>query len=240
MHLTILVRAAIVLLAVVLSACSTGPNPIFQTLQQVVKWDENAATAYLNPNFLYLRVVVDGRVVFLALGNEDLDPRGPIEVWFSAEREVLRFQKGRLVGAVGLPAEWRHVSFPGSLPSWHAIAQSGQPVLLTRVRDVMPGYLFGVRDDLVLRVISPPNKNELRDVDPQSLTWFEEQVDPEQSTGSLMVGASHIIGKTLPPARYAVDLRGDKETVVYGEQCLATDLCFSWQRWPAAIQAAGK
>jgi hypothetical protein len=24
------------------------------------------------------------------------------------------------------------------------------------------------------------------------------------------------------------------ETVVYGEQCLAADLCFTWQLWPTS------
>ncbi|MHB1620410.1 MAG: YjbF family lipoprotein [Sulfuricella sp.] len=196
-----------------------------QTLQQVVKQDGNIAHAHFNPNFRYLRVVVDGRVVFLALGNEDIDSRGPIEVWYSAEREVLRLQNGRLVGAVGLPTEWRHVSLPERLPSWAALAHAGQAVRWTRTRDVMPGYRFGISDALVLRKISPPNKSELRDVDPQSLTWFEEQTDTEHSTVSM----------ALPPARYAVDLREGKGTAVYGEQCLAPDLCFTWQRWPAAI-----
>jgi hypothetical protein len=42
--------------------------------------------------------------------------------------------------------------------------------------------------------------------------------------------------KTLPPARYAVDLRGGKETVVYGEQCITPDICFTWQRWSAEQQ----
>jgi hypothetical protein len=33
-----------------------------------------------------------------------------------------------------------------------------------------------------------------------------------------------------------VDLRGGKETVVYGEQCITPDICFTWQRWSAAQQ----
>lgn len=226
MYLKILVRATIIILIAALSACSVSTNPITQTLKQVIKQDGNIADAHFNPNFRYLRVVVDGRVVFLALGNEDIDPRGPIEVWYSAEREVLRFQNGRLVGAVGLPTEWRHVFLPELLP-WTVLAKAGQPVRWTRARDVMPGYRFGISDALVLRNISPPGENELRGVNPQSLTWFEERADTGKGTVSM----------ALPPARYAVDLRDGKETVVYGEQCLAPDLCFTWQRWSVAIQS---
>lgn len=186
-----------------------------RTLQTAVGRDSGITGARLNPNFRYLRVTVGGRVALLVLGSEDRNPQGPIQVWFSAQKEVLRFQDGRTVGAVGLTTEWRAVSL-SELPTWSVIARGGEPVRWTRVRDVMPGYRVGVRDALVVRVVSAPGKSELQGVDPQRLTWFEERVD-----------------KGLPPARYAVDLRYGKEIVVYGEQCLAVDLCFAWQRWPA-------
>ena len=101
----------------------------------------------------------------------------------------------------------------------------------------MPGYRFGVRDEILLRVISPPQKSALQRLDPQSLTWFEERLQPEPRAAY----AARLLGdladeKPLPPARYAVDLRDCKETVVYGEQCIAPDFCFTWQRWSAADQ----
>jgi hypothetical protein len=90
-----------------------------------------------------------------------------------------------------------------------------------RTRDVMPGYSFGVRDSLSLSVISPPDKSALQELEPKELTWFEERLaDDGRSKG-------------LPAARYAVQLAGEQGVVVYGEQCLAPQMCFSWQRWPA-------
>ena len=172
----------------------------------------------LNPNYLYLRVTINGRVALLVLGYLDPSPQGPIEVWYSADREVLRLQNGRLVGAIGVTTEWRNVSLP-DLASWSAVAHAKTAVQWVRVRDVMPGYRFSVRDSLRLRVIPPPEKAQLQVVDPKSLTWFEEDIE----SGS----------NVLPPAIYGVDLQGGKETVVYGEQCLAPELCFAWQRWPA-------
>ena len=94
----------------------------------------------------------------------------------------------------------------------------------------MPGYRFGVKDALVLRRIGPPEKTSLQDVDRQSLTWFEEQRE------ALAPIASD--DDALPPARFAVDLRGGNEIVVYGEQCLSAKLCFTWQCWPPAAQTA--
>lgn len=213
---------------------------MLQTLQQAVWRGDGSAGARLNPDFRYLRVTIAGRAVFLALGNEDIDPRGPVEVWYSAEREVLRLQNGRLIGAVGLTAEWRNVVLP-VLPPWSALARRDQAFRWTRLRDVMPGYRFGLLDAMSLRVIPQPGRSELQGVDPQRLTWFEERVESGRVAGLAAVFGNGIgADAVLPPARYAVEFQGGLETVVYGEQCLAADLCFTWQRWPAPPQSGGE
>lgn len=228
--------AAVFSLVVALSGCSSAGNAILQTLPYAYGRNPSVDNARLNPNFRYLRLTIGGRVVLLALGNVDNDPKGPIEVWYSAEREVLRLQNGRLVGAVGLTTEWRNVSLP-ELPSWSAAARADRGFRWTRTRDVMPGYRYGVKDELLLHVVKAPQRSALKGWEPQRLTWFEER--DESGAGA---GLSGFFGKgtdtPLPTARYAVDIRDGRETVVYGEQCLAADLCFTWQRWP--VQAAGQ
>ena len=206
-------------------------DAVVATVRTAVQGPPSIDSARLNPNFRYLRVTIGGRVVFLALGNVDSHPQGPVEVWYSAQREVIRIQNGRVVGAVGLTTEWRNVSLL-EMPSWSVVARAQQPVQWVRIRDVMPGYRFGVRDALVLRVIPLPEKSALQGLDPQSLSWFEERVQPERRAdyaARLLTGLS--AEKMLPPARYAVELSEGRETVVYGEQCLAAELCFTWQRW---------
>jgi hypothetical protein len=153
-----------------------------------------------------------------------------IEVYYSGSGEVVRLLDGRIVGALGLTTEWRRVSV--AAPAWGAAAASKQSAPFVRMRDVMPGYQTGVRDDLVLRVIAAPEGSALRGVDAKTLTWFEERLQARSRFP--FAPASH----ALPPARYAVDLAAAQESVVYGEQCLATDLCFTWQRWSAAMQQA--
>ncbi|MGP1666468.1 MAG: YjbF family lipoprotein [Rhodanobacter sp.] len=230
--------AAVLSLAVALAGCSAAGNAILQTLPYAYGRNPAVDNARLNPNFRYLRVTVGGRVVLLALGYMDNDPRGLVEVWYSAEREVLRLQNGRLVGAVGLTTEWRNVTLP-ELPSWSAAARADRAYQWTRTRDVMPGYRYGVKDALSLRVVEAPQRDALQRLDPQRLTWFEERVESGSVAGlSAVYGDSNRAVAVLPPARYAVDFRGGQETVVYGEQCLAADLCFTWQRWPVQARSA--
>ena len=221
-------QAAVLSLVAALSACSAGSNAILQTLPYAYGRNPGVDNARLNPNFRYLRVTIGGRVVLLALGNVDRHRQGPIEVWYSAEREVLRLQNGRLVGAVGLTTEWRDVFSP-ELLSWSAVARGDQAFRWTRTRDVMPGYRFGVKDALSLRVVPEPKRSALQVLDPQRLTWFEERVEsaPVAWLSGILV-SSVVADAALPPARYAVDFRDRQETVVYGEQCLAPELCFTW------------
>lgn len=218
---------ALALAASALSACSVGTNAIVDTLRNVVPIETAADAARLNPQFRYLRVTAGGRVALLVLGYTEPHRDGPIEIWYSAQREVLRIQNGRLVGATGLTTEWRSVSLP-AMPSWSALAQASTRLSWTRIRDVMPGYRFGVRDELSLGRIAAPIQSLLRVLDPEHLAWFDERHEGEPRADVW-----------LPAAHYAVQLSAGRETVIYGEQCIALDLCFAWQRWPVESKAAG-
>lgn len=204
-----------------LTACSSGGGAILRTFQDGFGFGKSTALAPLNPALRYLRLTVDGQVGLMVLGYVDPAPRtgqAPVEVWYSSSREVLRLSDGRVIGVAGLADEWRNVSIDRP-PSWQALVQSNQGVTLTRKRDVMPGYRYGVEDKLEIRKIPPPSRSSLADLDPGALTWFEESV---------------VTGKAaLPPARYAVDAGNGQPQVVYAEQCLTEKLCFSWQKWPA-------
>ena len=210
-------RFAALACASLLAGCADSTNAFLQTFRQMWGGGANADEAALDPRYRYLRVTLEGRVVMLALGFIDAHPRGPIEVWYSHEREALRLQNGRLVGVSGLPIEWREVRLP-ELPSWPSLAAAERPFPWVRVRDVMPGYQYGIRDALVLSVVPAPQASALSGIDPQRLVWFEERTEPGPAGMEL-----------LPPARYAVE----GETVVYAEQCIAPEKCFNWQRWPA-------
>ncbi len=194
---------------------------MISTLQDAFRGKASSVTR-LNPSYRYIRVSINNRVAFLALGDVDKHALGPIEVWYSANREVLRLQNGRIAGATGLTTEWRAVQLDEA-PSWTTAIGATQPLRWARVRDVMPGYRFGLRDQLELRAISPLRNVSLQAYDPQRLHWFEEQ--------TVLSAMDARADRALPAARYAVDLQGDKAVVVYSEQCLALEFCFTWQLW---------
>ena len=223
--------AAVFLAIAGLCACTSSTNAIFQTAQSVLRRDAAAAKAPLNPDFRYLRATVDDRVVLLVLGYVENQAEEPIQVWYSAEREVLRLQNGRIVGAVGLTTEWRNVKLERPA-AWSSLRNSALTSQWTRIRDVMPGYRFGVRDVLSLRAISPPARSALQELDPELLAWYEERVEDH------WIDSKNAKSDQLPPARYAVALVDGTETVIYSEQCLARRLCFTLQLWPAAKQSA--
>ena len=219
-------KAALLLVVSATSGCADSTSAIVQSLRYTVQGGSADVSAKLDPALRYLRATVRGKPALLVLGYVEPDPRGPIQVWYSAQREVVRIQNGRIVGAAGMVVEWRNVQL-SDVPSWAAIARDKATSIL-RVRDVMPGYRYGVRDTLSTRATPAPPRSALRDLDPQSLAWFEESADGDA------VARGVLDEKTiLPVSRYAVSFRDGSEEVVYGEQCLSAELCFTWQRWPA-------
>ena len=222
-------RVIPVLVSLGLSACSTFENtPVMHAMHRTIPQVVDVERTEFAPPYRYMRVVAGDHVVFMA-SDPIVDSPNTTSVWYSAEREVLRFRNGRLVAAIGTATEWRGVVVP-ELPSWPVLARTNEPFRWTRIRDVMPGYHYGVHDTLLLRRIPPPLDSLLKYIDPNALTWFEEEFDI-QRTG---VTTEFV----LPRARYAVDLRDANGAVVYGEQCISVELCFSWQRWP--VQAENK
>lgn len=200
--------------------CSSGLDAIVATARRTASpGGESDGSPKLDPRFQYIRSVSGGRVAYLALGNVEPATAGPINVWYSGDREVLKLQQGRLVGAAGLSHEWRNVRFD-DLPSWDHLLKSDEERLYARYRDVMPGYRSGVEDRLSIRRIALPKRTALRGMPAESLTWFQEQ----------QVGSA--ADMALPPAIYGVEVKNGAAEVVYGEQCIAKELCFTWQRWP--------
>ena len=214
-----------------LSACAPGMQAGVDSIRQAVQRGGTVDASPLDPNFTYLRVTRGSHTGLLWRGSIEGTSADPVEVFYSGTGEVLRLRDGRIVGAVGLTTEWRRVEVTG--PAWASAAARQQSGPFVRLRDVMPGYRTGLRDELVLNVIPPPKRTALQAVYPAVLTWFEETAIQPKGGGWGLPAA-----ETLPAARYAVDLRGGQASVVYSEQCLARDYCFTWQRWSAALQQA--
>jgi hypothetical protein len=218
-------------LACTLCACtSTMTSAWMQTFRASLKTTGNADDSRLNPIYRHLRVSISGRTAFVTLGDLDQHPDGAIEVFYSGGREVIRMQNGRIAGITGLLTEWRNVNLHHA-PTWAAASRAASPLVWLRVRDVMPGYRYGIHDQIEVRAIAPPARSALQDISPDSLAWFEERTQLPSKRVGTNAGSGQNTGELLPPARYAVVFDKGRETVIYAEQCIAPDLCFTWQHW---------
>lgn len=227
-------RFALCLILLLVGGCAAESEAIFKSFGTAVFSDSGVDKAPLNPNYRYLRVTAgSGRLALLVLGYTDPSPGGPVEVWYSGERETLRLQNGRVISAAGMPTEWRNVILPLLTP-WSSMTEGSAPLRWTRIRDVMPGYRMNVRDSLTLRPIRPPPDTELKGLDPFHLSWFEERADHLEGRTLAWLQGAFVPENALPPARYGVSRDAGTAIVVYAEQCLDWDFCFAWQRWPPA------
>lgn len=213
-------------LALTQAACTQWQSAAWDTARHYVHRSDSVNTAPLRPDLQYLRVTTNGTPALLVLGDLDQDAEGrPVQVWYSAGKEVLRLQNGRLVGLAGTPVEWRNVALPRDLPAWQTIQA---PTSYLRSRDEMPGYRIGIHELVQVRPISAPSGTSLLGVDRSTLRWYEETISPAPDSSLVATSAF----KPLPPARYAVRIEGGTARAVYGEQCLDADLCIQWQHWP--------
>jgi len=197
----------------------------------VYKGQPAAAQPNFNPAYRYLRTQIGDRTIFMVLGYIDQRPEGPVEVWYSGSGEVVRLLNGQLVGTTGLSTDWRNVRFT-DLPAWPGAdttsATGGSSQSYARLRDLMPGYRFGIRDEIVRTSISPPRNTALAGADPASLRWYEERSVSRPSTAS------------LPTARFGISRSSEKPQVVYSEQCLTSDFCMSFEQWTPPAPAVGR
>jgi hypothetical protein len=213
--LQILLRIFVfILLGLALTACRH--TPVTLTLYEALGIGKQVDTISLNPNLRYLRVTFKGRVILLVLGYKEPHVLGPIETWYSAEGEVLRMQNGRILSTTGLEVDWRAVRHKEQ-PSWAHLLEHNN-LQFKREIDEMPGYRFGIEQRLSLYQIPTPNNALLKGLPPSDLRWFEEKV-LDQNHG-------------LPSARYGLQMEDGQPTVVYADQCLSKDFCFTWQIWP--------
>ncbi len=209
-----------------LSACSSNSSALMETLKQANPFAKPPAVQLL-PRYSYLRTVVSGRVLYLALGYVDARPEGDLETWYSASGEVIRLLNGRIFSTAGLATDWRAVRAP-SVPAWASLAAAAAtkapakpagPWRYARERDAMPGYRFGIQEQVEIKAVPAPSASQLDGVRADSLLWFQEQM-----TGP---GA-----EALPVARYGVEVQAGQAKVIYSEQCVSAQLCFSFQHLP--------
>jgi hypothetical protein len=221
---------AALLAALGLEGCAAGGSPIVQSIQALFNTGGTGVSQTAIPDapdlrFSYLRVQVPGHPPgLMVLGYVDPDPAGPIEVWYSANRETLRLQNGRVISTTGTLEDWSAVHYAPAPPAWSDVTVAGMSY--ERQRDAMPGYRYGTREQMKVQALPASPTVEL----PASLPadkasgyrWYRESVLPQP-------------GQAIPPlpdAWFAWGKHRGVNQIVYSEQCLSPEFCLKLQRWP--------
>ena len=206
-----------------LTGCGTGYEQNTRALQSLLKPNAAANSARLDPALRYLRVQVAGRTVLMVLGYLDPAPQGTIEVWYSADGEVMRLQDGRMVSSTGLPVDWHDVTATPHLPPADQL-QGLLPFTYQLRFDLQPGNHFGRTQRRVLELAAAPTDTDLANLQPAQLTWLRDRPAEQATT-------------TTSSAWLAYARQGAQWSWQFTRQCLRSDFCLSWQRWPADVAA---
>lgn len=236
--------AGLVLLS--LGACTGNQAAIYESLKLTFTNPNTVIDSYpLDPRFTYLRADVNGNPALLVLGYIDPQEKGLTEVWYSAARETIRIQNGRLLSTHGLDVNWIEVKLIDAPPvaaalnpklleeSQFSIAKPYRnlknPLSYTRIRTVMPGYRAQIEEQILMRPLAqaPDSAPKRLREGPysQNLQWVEERVIPK-------VQVMDNPGLASLAATYAIDISTPSNKLVYGRQCLMPSYCLSWQVWP--------
>lgn len=246
------ILSAIFCLAI--GGCNSVPSAGLQTLTAATGLGRGTAPQFA-PGVSYLRADWGVGAAYLVLGDLDTSARGPVQVFYSAGRQVLRLQHGRIAGSYGLPVDWPAVTWTELPASWR-LADAGA-LRYVRTRDQAPSHRMGVRENITLRRTPAPARLDLPGIDRahwERWAWYTEEVAPlraqESSTqeppasqglrgrSGLLLGVS--TGEILPPALFAVDLDAPGEPVRFSYQCMSPSFCLRLQPLPPAPAAADR
>jgi len=195
----------------------------------------------INPRFRYLKVDANGIPALLVLGYNDTHSQGQRGVWYSAFKEVVELQGGRLVSTEGLDVNWTQVLIQDApplsdiLPKNELSSKRARSKLrYIRTRTVMPGYHVNIRETVIMEALDEMPSDvpkQLRDSARNTdIRWVQETVlvPPQSNNPSI---------KPLK-AVYAIDSKTGE--VVYGKQQLRPDYFVSWLSWPYPANATTK
>ena len=233
MRLIFLVAALTAVLG--LGSCAAGGSPIVQSIQALVSTGGTGVSQAAIPDapdlrFSYLRVQVAGHPPgLMVLGYVDPDPAGPIEVWYSANRETLRLQNGRVISTTGILQDWSAMHYAPVPLAWIDVTVAG--FSYKRQHDAMPGYRYGIREQMKVQswpTLPPVEVSATLPVDrAANYRWYRESLLPTLGQGS----------SPSQDSWFAWGKHRGVNQIVYSRQCLAPDFCLTLQRWPLLEEA---
>jgi hypothetical protein len=187
----------------------------------------------LNPNYRYLKVDANGQPALLVLGYIDKKARANQDVWYSAYKEVIEINGGRLANTEGLESNWTQVTLiepPSLLEALKSTsaATNKRPIKFrfTRIRTLMPGYHVNIRETVVMEAL-----NEIPSGIPKALSDPEPNKDIRWVKETVLVPTQYRDPSVHPlEAIYAINTKTGE--VIYGKQYLTSSFYVSWLSWP--------
>jgi len=227
--------AFILLVPILLLGCAGNKqNLIYETFKKGIENPNNVIDqTVLNPRYRYLKVDVNNLPALLVLGYEETLPNGAVNTWYSAYKEVVQIQNGRLVNTQGLEINWTDVSMSNALPlvsvamlSPDMLSKKNSALRYQRIRTVMPGYRANIEEIVQIQLLedvpSEAPKILRQGNEAQSIRWVQETV----------VMQTNVRTPYLDPVRAIYAINTKTSQVIYGRQCLAAQFCVSWLQWP--------
>ena len=183
-------------------------NPVSDTaLYFFTPGNASKHVAYV-PGFEYLELDWDGHKAFLALGYRSVNTFSVVEHWYSAQGEMLSLRNGRIVEALGTTHEVRNKS--SNEPSWADLIARKSPMVWIGVKDVMPGYRYGLKEHAISQNVIPTNsERQLLKVEAE---WVLEEVKSKTPSGEVWI--------------YQQKFAIANDKVIYSEQCISPQVCF--------------
>ncbi len=219
-----LLRLPALLLALLLSGCQVTPGVGWGVIQH---WQRMGSApelpeAQLDPRFEFLQMKLgDSPAAYLALGKRV----GASESWYSADPLLVVLEDGRLGPFAGAAVEWRAVRQAGR-PDWERLLRRNSTQRWQRQRDEMPGYRFGLTDEIETRRVA------LADL-PAELMPVHERL---QASHRGLQWVSDLVSTTDAEGRhvdwtqwFAVVERAGRWQVAWSRQCLRPDWCSTFR-----------
>lgn len=235
--LTILPAQLIIVTAVslLLTACAGDKqNLIYDTFKLGISNPNTIIDETpLNPNYRYLKVDANGLPALLVLGYVDQKQKSKHDVWYSAFKELVEINEGRLGNTEGLEVNWTEVAITdapaliAALPKNEGVQkQPAFKLRYARTRTLMPGYHVNIRETVVMEALNEIPSDapkQLKDaIANPDIRWVQETVLVPTQTQNPSI-------KPLK-AIYAINTKTSE--VVFGKQYLTPDFFVSWLSWP--------
>ncbi len=173
----------------------------------------NTQNPALTQNFNYMRVSMNGQVVWLAQGATDQWPAADTKVYYSADRSVFKWANGRLISVTTPEYNWReHTRKP---INWAAV----KPFKFIRDIDTVEGLTAKKEQRQLTSSVIPNHDSYVGDKTP--LLWMHE-------TG---IATSAAMRDSPSYDNWYAFKINDLSEPVYGQHCLSKNYCLAWQVW---------